>query len=385
MITPYCSGGYIAFVVIKSKKTPRVKYKYIESMGISTTRSERKKVRKVGIPLNTIAIGDNLVLLKKIHDESIDLIITSPPYYQKRRYDGTSEVSTDGLEESIDEYVDRQIELIREYKRVLTPTGIMLLNYGDTYLSKSSQLIPHRIAIRIQDTFPDLLLRNDIAWVKTSSLPQPNATDRLQCVKESFFFFAKSEDYYWDMSSFLKCGKTVHSLSVNRGSLIEGNRRRVAAADIRPENKEKIMQDLKVLDKEMRDGVVSYFRLLLEGEGKKGIRDNAPRRVDGSEYGRKQYNIVRQRNETKKIDCVVYHPCQERKVKHPARYPTGLIKEFIRLTCPPDGIVLDPYMGSGTTGVAAKLCKRNYIGLEISKTYIQTAKHRIESTMCPIL
>lgn len=73
------------------------------------------------------------------------------------------------------------------------------------------------------------------------------------------------------------------------------------------------------------------------------------------------------------------------KRKHPAPFPDQIPYDFVQCFCPPDGIILDPFMGSGSTAVAAKRLKRNYIGFEISAEYCQIAEARLRQTAEPLL
>ena len=93
-------------------------------------------------------VGDALNVLRQFPDESVDCCITSPPYWQKRQYENGGL----GLETTPDIYIDALYKVIKEISRILKPTGAFWLNIGDSYLRKSLQAIPWRIAIRMIDS-----------------------------------------------------------------------------------------------------------------------------------------------------------------------------------------------------------------------------------------
>lgn len=175
--------------------------------------------------LNRIICGDSLQTIKTFPDESIDCVITSPPYYQLRDYGWNGQW---GLEKTYQEYLDKMIELMKELKRVLKQEGTMWINLGDTYMNNSSycekgrqgfnndkngmiyksdekikqkslMLIPHRFAIRCIDEL-GLILRNDIIWAKRNGMPE-SVTDRFSKKHEFIFFFVKQKKYYFDLDS----------------------------------------------------------------------------------------------------------------------------------------------------------------------------------------
>jgi len=175
--------------------------------------------------INKILNKDVLQGLSEIDNDSIDCIITSPPYYQLRDY-GFSEQW--GLEKTYQEYLDKMISFMAECKRVIKDSGSIWINLGDSYSSsnygsggngdstyltnraladsrkvnntipdKCLMLIPHRFAIRCVDEL-GLILRNDIIWAKPNGMPE-SVTDRFSKKHEFFFFFVKSKKYYFDL------------------------------------------------------------------------------------------------------------------------------------------------------------------------------------------
>lgn len=128
--------------------------------------------------LNQIIHGNNINLIKKIPDNSINLIITSPPYYQQRNYgEGI------GNEKNVDEYIYNLLQIFRECVRIIKPTGNIVFNLGDKYVDGNLLLIPYKFALAVLDT-KLVKLVNNITWIKTNPTPRQykkrlvNATDR---------------------------------------------------------------------------------------------------------------------------------------------------------------------------------------------------------------
>jgi DNA modification methylase len=156
-------------------------------------------------PLNTIICGDAVKVLKKLPDECVDMVLTSPPYWNLRNYGVECQM---GLEKSPQEYIERIASAFAEVKRVLKKTGSLYINLGDTYCNSHSGsgwlrpkqllLLPPRIAIAMQEK--GWLLRNVIIWHKPNSMPS-SVKDRLTNTWEYLFFFVKSPRYYFDLDA----------------------------------------------------------------------------------------------------------------------------------------------------------------------------------------
>ncbi|KKK52910.1 hypothetical protein LCGC14_3100160, partial [marine sediment metagenome] len=167
-----------------------------------------------------IHCGDAATILKKFPDESIDCIVTSPPYYGLRDYGKQEQI---GLEKSFDEYLDKILVVTAELKRVLTPAGTLWWNHGDSYgagnrktgvedslsnkkristkhraqgFDKCLLMQPHRLAIRMIDE-QGWILRNEIIWHKPNCMPQ-SVRDRFTVDFETILFFTKSKKYWFE-------------------------------------------------------------------------------------------------------------------------------------------------------------------------------------------
>jgi site-specific DNA-methyltransferase (cytosine-N4-specific) len=295
-------------------------------------------------------------VLKDSPKDSIDCIVTSPPYWGTRDYGVEGQI---GLEEHPQEYIDKVVSVVEECKRVLKLQGTIFLNLGDSYYTKSGigqgsnfldriekldagkgrlmkahtetrgkfysdwlqtkqrLLIPYRIAIACQDKL-GLILRNDIHWVKHlvdwgtkrsygGSLPG-SVQDRLVTNTEPIFFFTKSRRYHFNLDAI-----------------------RV------PYNP------------------VSFKRL------KYRHRFTTRSNPKGKNPG----------------DCIRF-PYQYRHLPHPAVFPRGLPEFCILCGCPNNGIVLDPFAGSGTTLEVAKELARKFIGIDINPEYVRMIRRRLD-------
>lgn len=323
--------------------------------------------------VNEVIQGDCLETVKKIADESIDSVITSPPYYQLRNYGWDGQW---GLEKTYQEYLDKLISLMGELKRVLKPTGTMWINLGDTYNtvsgnmksknyqntinsnmdssviskdvytkpkdipSKSLCLIPHRFAIRCIDEL-GLILRNDIIWAKRNGMPE-SVTDRFSKKHEYFFFMVKNQKYYFDLD-----GVRDRHLTP-----IQENR------DRKNENYERATRNIKG---NMEDGLTRTTAGLNMKPPEEKQNPNGKNPGDVSDF----WDI----------------PTKPSSEKHYATFNTDLIDKPIVAGSPEGGIILDPFCGTGTTLARALQLNRKVIGIDGSKEYCEIANKRIENEL----
>ena len=199
--------------------------------------------------------GDSLEVLRSISDNTIDCSITSPPYWQKRQYENGGI----GLESSPEEYIDSLYRIIIEVKRVLKPSGSFWLNIGDSYQNKSLLGIPWRIALRMIDD--GWILRNDVIWNKHKGGLSPNV-DRFGSVFEDFFFFVKSDKYYFDADSIrskprqsvVKNGAVISATGV---SGIRYKRQIELSTSLSESEKQDALHQLEFVLERIREGEIS--------------------------------------------------------------------------------------------------------------------------------
>ena len=306
--------------------------------------------------LYQILCGDVLTMMKRIPDASVDCIITSPPYWQKRDYGFKGQW---GNEKNIDEYLNHLQQLMTECYRVLKDEGTVFINLGDTYHNafkwtrqkkrpqtinkgknrdylteriqnqglpeKCLSMIPARFAIQCVEA--GWVLRNDIIWAKPNSMPE-SVKDRFANKHEHIFFFTKSRKYYFDLDAIRE---QYHQASIER------NQYKRSASDnkMMAVNRE-IPPGEHLHPKGKNPGDVSDFWKI----STKGNRDN-----------------------------------------HYAGFNTELVYKPILAGCPKGGVVLDPFCGRGTTGIAVVTLNRKFIGIDGKKDYCEMARTNIEQTL----
>lgn len=306
----------------------------------------------------TLLQGDCLELMKRLPDESVNCVVTSPPYFGLRDYGHEAQI---GLESTPQEYVAKMLSLFREVRRVLTDDGTVWLNLGDSYAggkrgrgdggedggtfhgqpkhaetmpsqrkppkgyhSKSLLGIPWRVAFALQDD--GWILRQDIIWAKPNPMPE-SVTDRCTRAHEYVFMLTKSPRYWYDADAI----REPH----------------ICASD--PRN-----------------------------DGERHTYSNSAK-----------HNPVDPNRQRTKTDCVSFHPngrnrrsvwtitTQPFPGAHFAVMPEKLVEPCILAGCKPNGTVLDPFAGSGTVGVVAVKNGRSFVGIELNPEYVTIAERRI--------
>ena len=305
-----------------------------------------------------------------IPDESVDCVVTSPPYYGLRDYGIDGQI---GLEESPEEYVNTMVKVFREVWRVLKPTGSVWLNLGDSYYNyrpgngakypkqsvsntrqdlptnsskrankleglKEKDLvgIPWKVAFALQAD--GWYLRSDIIWSKPNPMPE-SVHDRPTKAHEYIFLLTKSPKYYYDADAI----------------------------------------------REITGKEASW-----DNYGGKGMIDHP------TGPGRKQIDLTMGTSQ-KKAMPYISHPngrnkrsvwtinTQPYSEAHFATFPEKLIEPCILAGCPEDGVVLDPFVGSGTTAAVAQKHGRKSVGVDLNKEYLDIAIKRITSTQPRLL
>ena len=263
--------------------------------------------------------GDCIQSLKKLEDESINTCITSPPYWGLRDYNG--EEKQLGLEETPEEFVENFVNVFREVKRVLRDDGTVWLNLGDSFLpNKQLGCIPFKVAMALQKD--SWILRQDIIWHKPNCTPE-SVKDRCTKAHEYIFLLSKNAKYYFDNEAIKE-----DAVAKNRSA---GN---------------------KVPQK----GTDQPF-----SETKQGL----------IKAQQKKY----QKRNKRSVWTVTTKPF---KGAHFATFPMDLIEPCVLAGCPEGGTILDPFAGSGTTGIVAANHARNSVLLELNEEYIEIAKKRIK-------
>ncbi len=322
-------------------------------------------------------LGDCLTILKSIPDATVDCCITSPPYWQKREYDNGGI----GLEDTSEEFIDNLMSVIDEIYRVLKPTGSFWLNIGDSYRNKSLQAIPWRIAIKMIDK--GWILRNNIIWNKQKGGLNPQK-DRFGSIFEDVFFFVKSDKYYFDADSVRSVPRKA---VVKNGSIISATgvtgvnykRKIELSTSLSDSEKSNALQALQEVLGRLSSGEISDFRMVIRNEQRTTHSDSVKLSGRAKELKDKGFYFLFYNPKGQlptDVWEIIPEDTQNRK-QHFAPFPEELCLIPIKTTCPSEGIVLDPFCGTGTTMVVARELNRKSIGIDISENYLTLAKKRI--------
>jgi site-specific DNA-methyltransferase (adenine-specific) len=257
-------------------------------------------------------------------------VITSPPYHGLRDYQVKGQI---GLEPTLDQYLETMLAVTDELKRVLKREGTLWWNHGDSYgggvrnsgrrYDKCLLLQNFRLAAHMID-LQGWILRNVIIWHKPNVMPS-SVKDRLTVDFEPLLFFAKSRKYWFE-------------------------RQREDAPPSR------------IFNVRVRD--------VKQGRIKHSDRRASDREVKTYREG---YRIITGRNK-RSVWRIPARPFPE---AHFAVYPPVLVEPCVRAGCPPGGLVLDPFVGSGTTAEVALRLGRRFIGIELNPRYATIARRRL--------
>ena len=293
--------------------------------------------------------GNCLDRLKDLEDQSVNTCITSPPYWGLRDYGEGEQL---GLEDTPEEYVENLVNVFREVKRVLRDDGTVWLNLGDSYgqqkgkgfnanskegyvVSRRKELqerqgdikvktnlppknligIPWRVAFALQAD--GWYLRQDIIWHKPNPMPE-SVTDRCTKAHEYIFLLIKNAKYYYDNEAI----------------------------------KTPVKNDW-------------------------GTRDRTNGKYHNEGSGLAPHSGLEKSYETANKRSVWTVTTKPYSGAHFATYPPDLIEPCVLAGCPEGGTVLDPFAGSGTTGMVAKQHNRNAVLIELNTDYIKILKQRI--------
>ncbi|KYG89013.1 DNA methylase N-4 [[Bacillus] sp. KCTC 13219] len=307
--------------------------------------------------LNKIYQGHCLDVLKTLPSQSVNTVVTSPPYWGLRDYGVEGQI---GIENSIEEYVSALVDVFREIKRILKDDGTIWVNLGDAYAgsgkgawsekdkqkhvyvpdSKSPQTqlnniptglkpkdlmgLPWRVAFALQQD--GWYLRQDIIWNKPNAMPE-SVQDRPTRAHEYIFLMSKNHRYYYDY-------ETIKEQAVNG----DPNPPRGSKAVLGEQNKRRRQQ------------------------------------VNG-------LNKITLRNK-RSVWSVSTKPLKE---AHFATFPEDLIEPCVLAGAPHGGVILDPFFGSGTSGLVALKHGRNFLGIELNPDYIEIAEKRLSKVQLELI
>ncbi len=321
--------------------------------------------------------GDCLETLASFPAESIDFVMTSPPYWGQRAYSSGGI----GLEPTYQEYVQNLLDITAQIKRVLKPSGSFWLNIGDTYDKKSRIGIPWRVALAMTDQ-QGWILRNDIVWNKVKG-GMDNAKDKFRNVHEPVFHFVKCVKYYYDADVIRKPpgqSKVVNGSVVSATGVSGVRYRRQIELGTALSDKEKLaaFAALEAILTDVREGRLADFRMIIRGQQRTTHSDSSQVSGRARELGEKGYYFLKYHPNGAKLGDVwdiIPEDTQKRKL-HFAPYPEDLCRMPIMASCPEGGIVLDPFCGTGTTNLVAFRLGRRSVGIDVSAEYVRIAEER---------
>ncbi len=347
-----------------------------------------------------IMVGDVFDKLRELVNDSVDCVVTSPPYWGLRDYGIAGQI---GLEKTMAEHIEVMVAVFREVRRVLNPSGTVWLNYGDCYATtpngrsasdtkrlgnddrtfrdkpfstiqgklkaKDLCMIPNRLAIALQDD--GWYVRSEIIWHKPNPMPE-SITDRPATAHEKIFMLTKSPRYFYNAAAVRTAltDESVRRLSQD----IEGQEGSTRANGGRKTNGA------------MKAKFPSGWQ---RGEGSHSTLDHNSSRARGDKqrghsrkhagFNERWDKMTREEQQAnganlKNVWSIPTHGFSE---AHFATFPPRIPEICIKAGCPEGGVVLDPFGGAGTTAMVADRLKRDAIIIELNPAYVQIAEKRI--------
>lgn len=327
--------------------------------------------------------GDAMSLLQLLPNNSIDFVMTSPPYWGKREYENGGI----GLEEDYHDFVKQLVAIFAELKRVLKPEGSFWLNLGDSYSGKGLVGIPWRVAFDLIDN-QGWILRNSVIWNKLKG-GMDNSKDRLGNVHENLFHFVKqAKGYYYNadaIRSTPRDSKIINGAVVSATGVsgVRYKQQIKLSAVLSDAEKEIALIALEEILSEMHAGSLSDFRMIIRGQQRVTHSDSEKLSGRAKELRDKGFYFLKYHPKGSKprdVWEIVPEDTQHREI-HFAPYPLELCRLPLLATCPEDGIALDPFCGTGTTVIAARNLGRKSVGIDISHRYLELAQERCNSLL----
>lgn len=325
--------------------------------------------------------GDAASVLRDLPGESVDFVMTSPPYWGKREY----ESGGIGLEDDYRDFVKQLLCVFAEVKRVLKPEGSFWLNLGDSYNGKGLVGVPWRVAFELTDN-QGWILRNSVIWNKLKG-GMDNSTDRLGNVHENVFHFVKkAKGYFYDADAIRskpRESKVVNGAIVSATGVSGVRYKRQLELSTVLSSAEKTA-GLVALERMLADigaGRAADFRMIIRGQQRATHSDSEKVSGRAKELRDKGFYFLKYHPKGSKPTDVwdILPEDTQRRESHFAPYPIDLCYLPLLATCPEGGTVLDPFCGIGTTLLAARNLGRKSIGIDISRRYLELTQERCDS------
>lgn len=326
------------------------------------------------IERNTTVLGDVRAVLPTLPTDSVDAVATSPPYFRLRDYATDTQM---GLESTVEEWVRELRDISREIGRVLAPHGTYWLNLGDAYSThsregaprKSLLGAPERLLLALIDD--GWIVRNKIVWAKPNPIPT-SVTDRLACTYEVIYLLTRSPRYYFDLHAIREPHKSRPKTKGSTSRRPEGRDDQTRPAWLGP-------------NADGDQGLASLKRRGLAGHplGKNpgDVWTMATSRYQGAHFATYPASLIERilRAGCPEKRCV---QCRRPWTRPLQRRGDSVTRLPIRPSCDCDaesepGLVLDPFMGAGTTALAAERQGKDWLGIELNPDYIRLADQRL--------
>ncbi len=322
------------------------------------------------LPLGQVMVGDARQVLDSLPEHSVDCVITSPPYYRLRNYQHDDQI---GLEAHVEDWVRELRAVARKIARVLKEEGAFWLSLGDTFsrstedgaLPKSLVLAPERLALAlIKDGW---ILRNKVVWAKTNPMPT-SVRDRLSCTHEYLYFFVRRRHYYFDLDAI----RMPHVSPPNKVSASAGTW--------------SVPPGWRGPNSGRNEGLGRLKRAGLAGHPL-GKNPGDVWRLATAGYRGQHHAVFPERL----VERPLLASCPEKVCSAcgkawTRRRAKSLGHVAVTATLAPNcpckagplpGVVLDPFIGSGTVAVVAERHKRDWMGIDINPTFSSLVAGRL--------
>ena len=275
---------------------------------------------------NSVICGDALKVLPSLPSYTVDAVVTSPPYFGQRDYDHPNQI---GNEAEPKLYIEKLVAVFRECRRVLKRDGTLWVNLGDKYRDGQLLGMPWRLALALQED--GWLLRSDVIWFKPNAMPS-SVKNRFTTDHEYLFLLAKESDYYFDADAV----REPH-VTFSDKSRMKGGRNHFGKRGGTPER------------------------------GKNGGNPN----LHTGRWDQAFHPKGRNKRTVWEVPLSKYPNA------HFAVFPEKLIEPCILAGSRVKGLILDPFLGSGTTALVALRLGREFIGVDCSQKFCEMARRRI--------
>jgi len=277
--------------------------------------------------------GDAARVACRFAPNSVQMVVTSPPYYQQRNYEAKGQI---GQEQTPEEYIERLVKVFAAVRKSLCDDGTVWIVLGDKYVKKQLLGMPWRVALALQAD--GWFLRSDIIWHKPNAMPS-SVKQRPTTDHEYLFMLSKSTDYYYDADAIREPHVTFTEKS------------------------------------QMKGGRNHFFK---RGSTPEAGKNQGDSNLHNGRWDQAFHPKGRNKRPVWSI------PLSKFREAHFAVFPDPLVAPCILAGSPPDTSVLDPFMGAGTTAVVARRLGRRFVGIDVNREYCEMAKRRLASVETPL-